>query len=462
MSRTVIWLLLAPAFGFTGARLSWPYSLLGCIKSHPLLSETDSVHLKLQESVAQQSADDDKDNVVQQVAPDPGMGYLTSFINITSNATILAAQGIFCNASVARLEVFAQHRLGINLTASSAGDARIEQRAYNLRLNESIAELQALFRSERLLLQDKDFPPREPFVDGDDAGSVARAAGRKFESKLFGSARRLLDMRQQDLGWRLGDAATETHETRSVREFLESQPNVTRWRRQGDASAADMLAALKDFLLWFRAQFPYYYSACLRESCGHEGRGPNEYLGSVFPTAEELTHRAGVTELNLCLCCKQVTRFPRFNALSKMLQTRRGRCGEYSVLVMKMLEVLGYRSRWVVDWADHVWAEVELPADGHGGYGYGAGASEARWVHVDPCEASVDENLLYQGWGKNATFIFAIGKDGPVVDVTAKYTSVSPEEVERRREMEGVNTSVVDAVVGRANLLWAVGPNESI
>ena len=32
---------------------------------------------------------------------------------------------------------------------------------------------------------------------------------------------------------------------------------------------------------------------------------------------------------------------------------------------------------------------------------------ECRWVHADPCEAAIDEPLLYQAWGKNQTFIFA-------------------------------------------------------
>ncbi len=41
--------------------------------------------------------------------------------------------------------------------------------------------------------------------------------------------------------------------------------------------------------------------------------------------------------------------------------------------------------------------------------------TEARvgteWIHIDPCEAAVDEPLIYQGWGKNQTFIFAYKKE---------------------------------------------------
>jgi transglutaminase-like putative cysteine protease len=38
----------------------------------------------------------------------------------------------------------------------------------------------------------------------------------------------------------------------------------------------------------------------------------------------------------------------------QVLDTRRGRCGEYSVLVLHMLQALGYTARWVVDRDDHV------------------------------------------------------------------------------------------------------------
>ena len=38
----------------------------------------------------------------------------------------------------------------------------------------------------------------------------------------------------------------------------------------------------------------------------------------------------------------------------KVLETRKGRCGEYSVLMMLFLNALKYETRWVVDRDDHV------------------------------------------------------------------------------------------------------------
>lgn len=34
----------------------------------------------------------------------------------------------------------------------------------------------------------------------------------------------------------------------------------------------------------------------------------------------------------------------------RVIETRRGRCGEYSRLFFKAAEALHYKARWVVDW----------------------------------------------------------------------------------------------------------------
>jgi peptide-N4-(N-acetyl-beta-glucosaminyl)asparagine amidase len=48
------------------------------------------------------------------------------------------------------------------------------------------------------------------------------------------------------------------------------------------------------------------------------------------PNAEERRFHAGVVELYYCDSCHRVTRFPRYNHPGKLLQTRRGRCGEWA------------------------------------------------------------------------------------------------------------------------------------
>ena len=74
------------------------------------------------------------------------------------------------------------------------------------------------------------------------------------------------------------------------------------------------MAALKDFLLWFKAGFPYYKSACLH--CGHNGQG-NRMLGVVAPSAVEREVNATLTEVYCCGDCGRVYRFPRAVALAR-------------------------------------------------------------------------------------------------------------------------------------------------
>lgn len=110
----------------------------------------------------------------------------------------------------------------------------------------------------------------------------------------------------------------------------------------------ESIKKLKIFLSWFREEFPYYRNKCDR--CLTSG----EFAGSVFPYEGELEYLASITEMYVCDKCESFSRFPRFNAVGKVLQTRKGRCGEYSSLIVRMLNVLNYKTRLVTDITDHV------------------------------------------------------------------------------------------------------------
>ena len=258
---------------------------------------------------------------------------------------------------------------------------------------------------------------------------------------------------------------------------------------------------LQKFLDWFRQKFPYYYDRC--DQCGASARedessqreknevniddqsnliadntinmlertdfleieedfnedeeydNTGTFLGYVYPSEDELKGKATRTEIYCCHKCGSFTRFPRYNSASSVLQNHKGRCGEYSMLLYRFLRALGHDTRWVVDWSDHVWAEIYL---------------SGRWIHLDPCEAAVDKPLLYEEWGKTQTYIIAFhapiarkripangiegltngfsapkidlqkGAELPmtevpfVEDVTNRYTSDSNTEIHGRRE----------------------------
>ncbi len=232
-------------------------------------------------------------------------------------------------------------------------------------------------------------------------------------------------------------------------------------------------------LHWFKEKYPYYYDQCgacgasyredskkqeaiEQKSSSDEGKDEDDdiatndsgslagsFLGYCYPNEKELEGRAGRTELYSCHKCGEYTRFPRYNNVKQIVNNGgRGRCGEYSIFLYRILRALGHEARWVVDWADHVWAEVHF---------------DGRWVHMDPCEAALDNPFLYNDWGKTQTYIMAfwmplnlqkiqsnkvsIGESEESVseikslpfpfiqDVTNTYTPDSLEEILKRREV---------------------------
>jgi hypothetical protein len=254
------------------------------------------------------------------------------------------------------------------------------------------------------------------------------------------------------------------------------------------------LAILSHFLRWFKNRFPYYYDRC--DACGasrkddlashpqpqssesthvsdDDGDDGGSFLGYIYPSTDEVKGKASRTELYHCHKCGSFTRFPRFNSAFDIIQSRRGRCGEYSLLLYRFLRALNHDVRWIVDWSDHVWAEV-LIDDNNERAKDSTTSDSARWVHLDPCESAVDEPLLYQGWGKKQTYIIALyaplryqalqsqslngfsGIDGTaslsksslVEDVTQQYTNDSWETICKRRDesQEEVATAIEDAV----------------
>ena len=129
-----------------------------------------------------------------------------------------------------------------------------------------------------------------------------------------------------------------------------------------------------------------------------------------FEYLDYLTNHADQVEIYYCDNCMINCRFPRYNDPRKLLQTRRGRCGEWANCFVYILRCLDIPVRLVHCTTDHVWAEFY-------------NQTEKRWIHADPCENVYDNPLMYQvGWHKMIDLVVARGEH-ELRDVTWRYTA---------------------------------------
>jgi peptide-N4-(N-acetyl-beta-glucosaminyl)asparagine amidase len=108
--------------------------------------------------------------------------------------------------------------------------------------------------------------------------------------------------------------------------------------------------------------------------------------------------------------------------LDKLMETRKGRCGEWANLFCLFSISMGFETRYILDFTDHVW--VEFYSD-----------NLKKWVHLDPCENAFDQPLIYEaGWNKKLNYIFAFG-EYELKDVIRRY-SRQTEVYQRRNQVE--------------------------
>jgi hypothetical protein len=158
-------------------------------------------------------------------------------------------------------------------------------------------------------------------------------------------------------------------------------------------------------LHWFKKDFFEWVNELPCHSC----KGKTKPAGRAEPVGEEKGNLAFIVELYQCTFCNAITRFPRYNHPSRLLETRKGRCGEWANCFALMCRAVGYETRSVFDWTDHVWVEI-------------FSENKKRWIHCDSCEAKFDTPLLYEvGWNKKLNYALAFGTH-EVVDVTRRYT----------------------------------------
>ncbi|XP_033020964.1 peptide-N(4)-(N-acetyl-beta-glucosaminyl)asparagine amidase isoform X2 [Lacerta agilis] len=179
----------------------------------------------------------------------------------------------------------------------------------------------------------------------------------------------------------------------------------------------DML--LLELLNWFKCDFFQWVNNLLCSRCG----GQTESKENLSPSDDDLRWDASRVENHFCNHCQFSNRFPRYNNPEKLLETRRGRCGEWSNCFTLFCRAVGFEARYIWDATDHVWTEVYS-------------SSQQRWLHCDPCENVCDKPLLYEmGWGKKLSYIIAFSKD-EVVDVTWRYSCKHEDLLPRRTQVK--------------------------